>query len=228
MRIAANVEMLEINGTESIVYPVLVWDDNNLILIDAGFPSQKNAIIQAITDAGFSAERLTHIIITHQDMDHIGCVSDLIKLSPAAQILVHTDEAPYIDGRKVPIKLAALLDQYENLPDDRKKWCDNFKERYANRRIIANQTLSDGDVLSICGEIEVIHTPGHTPGHICLLLRESGVLVCGDALNINDGELIGPNPLHTYDMDLALRSAEKAKSCPFRAVVAYHGGYLIH
>jgi len=226
MKIADNVEMLVIDETESIVHPVLVWDENNLVLIDAGFPGQKETIVKAITGAGFSAEDLTHIIITHQDMDHIGCVQDLIGLSPEVQILVHADEAPYIDGRKVPIKLAALLDQYEKLPDDRKKWCDNYKEKYASLITVANQMLSDGDILPICGDIEVIHTPGHTPGHICLLLRESGVLVCGDAINIKDGELTGPNPLHTYDLDLAMRSVEKAKRKPFRAVVAYHGGYL--
>jgi glyoxylase-like metal-dependent hydrolase (beta-lactamase superfamily II) len=226
MRIANNVEMLEISGMGSVIYPVLIWDDDNLILIDTGFPGQKDAIVQAITDVGFLAERLSHIIITHQDLDHIGCVLDLLELSPCAQVLVHVNEAPYIDGRKTPIKLAAMLAQYDSLPEDRKVWCDNFKDGYANRKITANQALSDGDALPICGGIEVIHTPGHTPGHICLFLRESGILVCGDAMNIEGGKVIGPNPQHTYDMDLALRSAEKVKGFPFCAVVAYHGGFM--
>ena len=72
----------------------------------------------------------------------------------------------------------------------------------------------------------MIHTPGHTPGHICLFLRESGVLIGGDALNIQNGELTGPNPQHTYDMELGLKSAEKVKRFPFKALVTYHGGYL--
>jgi glyoxylase-like metal-dependent hydrolase (beta-lactamase superfamily II) len=226
MRIADKVEMLEINGMGSVIYPVLTWDDNNLVLIDAGFPGQTDAIVHAIANVGFEAGLLTHIIITHQDMDHIGCVLDLLKLAPAAQVLAHTDEAPYINGSKVPVKLAALLEQYDNLPDDRKKWCDNFKEGYANRKIILSRMLSGGDVLPVCGNIEVVHTPGHTPGHICLFLRESGVMVCGDALNVKDGKLSGPNPQHTYDMELGLKSVEKIKILPFHAVVTYHGGYL--
>ena len=60
MRIANNVEMIEINGMGSVIYPVLIWDDDNLVLIDAGFPGQKDTIVQAITDAGFIAERLSH------------------------------------------------------------------------------------------------------------------------------------------------------------------------
>ena len=72
----------------------------------------------------------------------------------------------------------------------------------------------------------MIHTPGHTPGHICLYLRESGILVGGDAVNIAGGEIIGPNPQHTYDMELGLRSLEKAKKYPINALISYHCGYL--
>jgi len=226
MRIANNVEMLKVYNIESTVYLVLVWDADHLVLIDAGYPGQRDAIVKAIADAGFSAERLTHIILTHQDYDHIGCVLELLELSPSAQILAHIDEAPYIDGRKTPIKLAEMLDQYDNLSDDQKMWCDNYKEEYATQKIIISQMLSDGDTLPICGGIEVVHTPGHTPGHICILLQECGVMVTGDALNIEDGEMIGPIPQYTHDMELALRSAEKAKSRPFNAIIAYHGGYL--
>ena len=225
MRIAQNVEMLEIDGMGGAVYPTLAWDDKHLVLADAGFPGQADAIVQSITEAGFQAERLTHIIITHQDLDHIGCVLDMLKLSPSALVMAHEEEVPYLDGRKTPIKLAAMLERYDSLPDDRKAWCDNFKQGYASRKIPVSQTLSDGDILPICGGIEVIHTPGHTPGHICLFLRESGILVCGDALNIGDGKLVGPNPQHTYDMKLGKKSAEILKQYLFNAAVAYHGGY---
>ena len=217
--------MLEIPGMGSVNL-TLTWGDDNLVLIDTGFPGQTDAIVQAIADAGFSAAQITHIIITHQDMDHIGCVKDLLQIVPSAKVLAHTDETPYINGSKTPIKLAALLANYDSLPDDRKAWCDRYKEGYANRKINVNQMLSDGDVLLICGGIEVIHTPGHTPGHICLFLHESGILVTGDAINITDGKPSGPNPQHTYDMELGLKSMKKAMKYPVKAMVSYHCGYL--
>ena len=225
MRIANNVDILEVGGPADAIYFALTWDEDHLVLMDAGHPGQTEAIVGAIADAGFSAERLTHIVITHQDMDHIGCVPDLLKLAPSARVMAHVEEAPYIDGRKTPIKLAEMLEKYDSLPEDRKAFCDWMKEAYAARKT-AIDILSDGEVLPVCGGIEVIHTPGHTPGHICLFLRESGVLVTGDAINIKDGVPSGPNPQYTFDLELGLRSMEKALAFPVKAMVTYHGGYL--
>jgi glyoxylase-like metal-dependent hydrolase (beta-lactamase superfamily II) len=84
----------------------------------------------------------------------------------------------------------------------------------------------DGDLLPICGGIEVIHSPGHTPGHIGLFLKKSGLLVGGDALNVGDGKLVGANPAHSLDMELAGASFEKLKGYGAKGVVAYHGGVL--
>jgi len=226
MKIANNVEMLEIESMGSKVNLTLTWDKNSLVLIDTGFPGQTELIVKAISSAGFQAKNITHIILTHQDIDHIGCLKELLKLAPGAQVMAHKDEAPYINGRKTPVKLAGMLEQYDKLPPDRKTWCDNMKRAFPGLVVPVTHTISDGEVLPECGGIEVIFTPGHTPGHICLYLRESKILVTGDALNVAEGKLAGPNPQFSFDMDLALKSAEKAKKFPFMAVVSHHGGYL--
>ena len=228
MKIAENVTMFDIKfaGNGSFVHPVLVWGGGHLVLIDAGFPGQTEAIIQAIVDAGFRAEDLTEIILTHQDIDHVGCVLDLLKYALTAKVLAHEKEAPYIDGRETPIKLATMLKNYDSLPDDRKAWCDKLKVEFANLQIPISQTLTDGELLPICGGIEVVYTPGHTPGHICLFLRDSRIMVGGDAVNIADGQLTGPNPQNTYDMELGFQSFEKIKSFNPSGVVSYHCGYL--
>ena len=80
MKLSNNAVMLPV-GEQSIVNLVLTWDENNLTLIDAGYPGQTDAIIKAIADTGNKVEDLTHIIITHQDFDHVGTVTDLKKLS---------------------------------------------------------------------------------------------------------------------------------------------------
>jgi len=228
MKIAENVAMLDVKFAQngSFVHLALVWGGGHLVLIDAGFPGQTDAIIQAIADEGFRVEDLTEIILTHQDIDHVGCVSDLLKLAPKAKVLAHVEEAPYIDGRKTPIKLAAMLQNYDNLPEERKAWFDMIKTGFANIHISVSQTLTDGELLPICGGIEVVYTPGHTPGHICLFLRESRIMVGGDAINVVNGELTGPNAQNTYDMELGLQSFEKIKSFNPDGVVSYHCGYL--
>jgi len=225
LKIADNVALLPVPWQSTVNF-VLTWDENNLVLIDAGFPGQTDAIVKAISDEGFDVTNLTYLIITHQDWDHIGCVMDLQKLVPDLKVLAHEEEAPYIDGRKTPIKLAARLAEYDTLSTEMRGRCDWQKDYYASNEITIHETLSDGEILPICGGIEVIHTPGHTPGHIVLHLQDSDILVCGDACNIKDGQLIGANPVHTFDVVQADASLTKIKSRNPSGIVAYHGGYL--
>ncbi len=82
------------------------------------------------------------------------------------------------------------MERLNALPDaERLKVLDLFE----NSSVKVNRTLSDGEVLPYCGGIIVIHTPGHTPGHICLYHKMSKTLIVGDVMNIVDGQLVGPN-----------------------------------
>ena len=123
-----------------------------------------------------------------------------------------------------------MLENYDNIPPEAQAQIDEAKKELEKEngqfRVRIDKELTDGEVLPICGGIEVVHTPGHMPGHIALFLRESRVMVCGDAANIADGAITGPNPVHTPDMPLALESLEKIKGYPMAGLVAYHGGYL--
>jgi len=226
MKITNNIEMLEVNSNGNKVNLILAWDKNSLVLVDAGYPGQTDAIVQAITSTDFSAEKITHIILTHQDFDHVGCLRDLIKLCPKAQIIAHAEEAPYIRGEKALYKVMTALEKYDTLSEERKIWCEDRLRMYRGLTAPVSNTVNDSDVLPLCGGIEIIHTPGHTIGHICLLFKDGGILVSGDALGIKEGNITGPSPQATADMETALLSVEKVKKYPFNAVVAYHGGYL--
>ena len=226
MKITDNIAMLELAGPNGAIYPALVWDDNSLVLIDAGFPGQTNELVSAIAAEGFRAEDITHIILTHQDIDHIGCLPDILRLAPSVRVVAHVDEAPYIDGRATPIKLAALEAAYDSLSEEKKQFCDMLREGFANRRTAVNQTVEDGTVLPIAGGIEVVHTPGHTPGHVALFLRQERIMVAGDAANIANGRITGPNPQHTYEMAQGKESFNKLTAYYCRGVISYHCGFL--
>lgn len=80
--------------------------------------------------------------------------------------------------------------------------------------------LSDGQ--RIFG-LEVIATPGHTPGHVSFLDPELDVLFAGDAMNGTGGGLTGANPRYSADMALADESVKKLAARSFDDIVFGHG-----
>jgi len=229
MRIANGVEVLEVSaniiGTVNIIYPTLIWDDDNVILIDAGFPGQLPQIREAVESIGVSFNKLNMVILTHQDIDHIGSVRSILKELPnSVKILAHEDEKPYINGEKCPIKVAKLEANLNSLPDDMKLIYEKLKAGFENAIVNVDKTLIDCEELPYCGGIKVIFTPGHTLGHICLYLKRSKTLIAGDMLTIEDGKLVTTKSTINFDNDLNIRSLRKLTNYDINTVICYHGG----
>jgi glyoxylase-like metal-dependent hydrolase (beta-lactamase superfamily II) len=89
-----------------------------------------------------------------------------------------------------------------------------------------DEHLEDGACLELAGGIRVIFTPGHTPGHLSLYLERPKVLVAGDALTAEGGQLNGPNPPLTLDVDEALQSVRRLADLDVNTIVCYHGGVV--
>src|SRR5215207_11540655 len=70
-------------------------------LVDTGLPGQLHAIATVLADAGVRVADLKRIILTHQDIDHVGSLHDLVQVS-GAQVLAHAIEVPYIDRSEPP------------------------------------------------------------------------------------------------------------------------------
>ena len=229
MRLAYGVEMLELPISsftgQNIIYPTLTWDNDTVVLVDAGFPGQLQQIREAMARAGVSFDRLDKVIITHQDIDHIGGLPDIVRESAHnVEVLSQKEERPYIEGRKPLVKMnqGNLSKRLASLPEEQRQRAEAL---FANPpKASVSTVVADEEVLPYCGGMTVIFTPGHTPGHICLYLNQSKVLVSGDALVVADGELRGPNPKATYDMDTALKSLEKLTRYNIETVICYHGG----
>jgi glyoxylase-like metal-dependent hydrolase (beta-lactamase superfamily II) len=230
MKIADNLEMLElpinVMGTERLVYPTLMWDDDNVILVDAGIPSNLEMIKKQMEAAGVPFARLTKIVATQQDIDHVAGIKGILGENPEVRVLAHEEDKPYIQGEKKVKRLnSKFMDRIKDLPkEEQLKIVDMFE----NSSVKVNSTLSDGEVLPYCGGITVIHTPGHTPGHICLYHQMSKTLIAGDAMNILDGLLVGPNkdPMSEDEVNAnnAINSLKKLKDYDIVNIITYHGG----
>ncbi|WP_238900360.1 MBL fold metallo-hydrolase [Clostridium sp. YIM B02500] len=216
MKIAEGLDILELGNEERRMNATLIWDDKNVILIDAGLPGQIENIREEVEKAGVSFDRINKIIITHHDLDHMGSLSSIVKNSKSEiEVLAHSGERPYIEGDKIGIKITP--ERLSSMPDSMKETIKQLKTK-------VNRIVKDEEELSYCGGIEVIYTPGHTPGHICLYLRKYKALVTGDAMNVVNNELIGPNPEYTFDMKQAMESLKKLTKYDIETVICYHGG----
>jgi glyoxylase-like metal-dependent hydrolase (beta-lactamase superfamily II) len=232
MKLADGVEALELPFKspmgQGIIYPTLIWDNEAVVLVDTGFPGQLQQIREAMDRAGAPFEKLGKVIITHQDIDHIGTLPDIVRESPQKiEVLAHAEERPYIEGSKPLIKMnpERRAQMLASLPEEQRRQSEAMFARFANPpKAGVDTTVADGEALPYCGGITVIFTPGHTPGHICLYLNQSKVLITGDALVAADGKLNGPNPQATYDLETALKSLQKLTSYDIETVVCYHGG----
>jgi len=224
MQIAKNIKMLTIDN----MHPILLWDENSLALIDTGYPRHTNELIKAIADAGFDARNLTHIILTHQDIDHVGCVSRLLEIAPNARVYAHELEAPYMDGSKTPIKLAKAIKNRPSQTPEQQTETDNYEKRFGEIHFPVHRRLKDGDVIDVAGGIIVVHTPGHSPGHICLYLKAAEALVLGDSAGVDNGGLTSFNPIWIEDVVLADKTLEEIiKPYPKKAVLGHHSGFAV-
>lgn len=185
-------------------------------LVDAAVPGQAAAIGGLLAELGLSIADLRRIIITHQDIDHIGSLRDLVRDS-GARVLAYRDEAPFIDGAQAPrfARPETLAARPEMRP---------MAEAFVPTPV--DELLDDGARLDLAGGVRAVATPGHTPGHMSLYLERTKTLIAGDALTASEGRLQGPNPAATQDMALAARSAQALAALDVAAVICYHGGVV--
>src|SRR5579859_2880364 len=92
--------------------------------------------------------------------------------------------------------------------------------RYEPVRI--DEPLHDGDELSVLGGMRIVHTPGHTPGHIALYFPRMALLIAGDALEYREGVLSGPAAGVTADMPQAIASLSKLAALELDVIAFSH------
>lgn len=170
-------------------------------LVDSGPPGALPRLLRAIRRAGVEPENVRRIILTHNDVDHIGNARALQRIS-GAEVCAHADDIPYITGAQprpgVRRLIAAVMGRDMQVP-------------------IVDHVLHDGDDLD---GLTVLHLPGHTPGHIGL--QRGPVLFAGDT--VSGGRRLRPAPrLLTWDEELARRSIARMAMLGIDLLLPGHG-----
>ena len=227
MKIADGVYILEIAanvmGRPDVIYPSVIWQHQEVILVDTGFPGQLAQIQEAFIKDGVPFDQLSQVIITHQDIDHVGSLASILAERPGQILLsAHSEEKAFIQGDQVPVKVAQLAALLPALPKEGQAIYEKMKTFYETNRSHVDKTLADGEELP--GGITVIFTPGHTPGHICLYIQQSRTLIAGDTLYVENNQLIRAAESTNYDLELSRQSLKKLLEYDIQAVICYHGG----
>lgn len=176
---------------------IFVVPDNegfSLIDVGCGSDSSKNLLLEGLNYCGLNIKKLHTIILSHAHPDHMGAVGWILEKVRPRVLIHHQDVATALD----PVNLVETFD----IPLAKQRWLptgetDNFQqfdllkffEDFGCSMSTAKEIseIHEGEVLPV-GDFafEVIHTPGHSPGHISLFERQSSILLGGD--------LVGPSP----------------------------------
>ncbi|MGA8113505.1 MAG: MBL fold metallo-hydrolase [Actinocatenispora sp.] len=189
-----------------------VDDDGQVTLVDCGYFTAPKRIVAALRHIGSDPSNVTRILLTHAHGDHAGGVAKLRKLT-GASVAVHPREADNVRTGKPPdverLTLFARLTRM--LPGD------SFTP------VEPDEELHDGQTIPVAGGVQVIHTPGHTPGHVSLLHRPTGVLLTGDSLFNWRGRMSLPSLTYCASVGLTKESARALGELEYDLVGFTHG-----
>jgi glyoxylase-like metal-dependent hydrolase (beta-lactamase superfamily II) len=169
IEVAPNIWRVPTTPMDLVNSYLLRSPDGQLALVDTGIKGAPKRIIAAIEEIGGSVGDVTTILLTHAHADHAGGAKEMAD-AVGRGTTVHEADAEYVrSGTGAELDASTRLGRI-------------LKRSQSSDPAPVERTLTDGEVLPIAGGLEVLHTPGHSPGHVSLLHRETGTLITGDAI----------------------------------------------
>jgi glyoxylase-like metal-dependent hydrolase (beta-lactamase superfamily II) len=192
-----------------LVNVFLVQEDDGVTLIDTALPRSTKAIMGAARALGVPIKR---IALTHAHGDHIGSLDDLAGELSDVEVLISARDARLLSGDK-------SLDPGEE---------GKLRGSYPGAKTRPTRTFSPGERV---GSLEVIASPGHTPGHVAFLDTRDRTLYCGDAYSTLGGVATSAklNPrfplpaLATWNAEIELQSARELRALDPARLAPGHG-----
>lgn len=171
IEIAPNLYRLPTMGAFINSY-ALINSDSSVTLVDCGLKGSYKKLIKDLGRIGKHPKDVTSIVLTHAHDDHVGGAAEMINRCEPSDVLMHEQDALLTSsGLTPPRDVSGLSGKFmAKLP----------QSPYEPFHVTRN--LKDGDIINTAGGLKVIHTPGHTLGHISLLHLESGSLITGDSI----------------------------------------------
>ena len=208
---------------------VLLTDGDAVVLVDAGYPRDTDAVVASLAALGRRPEDLAAVLVTHGHVDHIGGLDGLQALPADAPVLTGHDEVAHLRGDVVeqvtPTQVAVRLWRPRTAG-----WALRAAALGATAHVTVPRArgVDDGVALDLPGRPVPVAVPGHTSGHTAWHLPDRGVVLSGDAL-VTGHPLTareGPqllDPMFHHDAALARAAWTRLAGLAADAVVPGHG-----
>jgi glyoxylase-like metal-dependent hydrolase (beta-lactamase superfamily II) len=194
----------------------LIEEEKELTLIDCALPYSHKAILKTAEKLG---KPITHIVLTHAHSDHIGSLDSLKATLPEAIVTISKRDSRLLQGDR-------SLEEGEDPSPIR-----GGVPAAGQIKTVPDQLVTEGEMI---GSLQVVFTPGHTPGSISLLDKRNGHLIAGDAMQTRGGIAVSgdtrfwfPFPARaTWSKKSAIVSARKIKDLGPTLLAVGHGHLL--
>ena len=216
MEIASGIYQIQVpipNNPLGHLNSYLIEGNAGWLLIDTGWPTPEafDALKAGVNGLGLDLSDISTIILTHAHPDHYSLAGKIKHASPKTELLTHRLEADSIEFRYLKFpelqdRMAAMMRRHGVPEDDLTSLRSGSMPGHGFMKVILpDRFLYGGEVISTgTFKLEVIWTPGHASGHICLFEPKNRLLFSGDHIlpvttpNISSHLLSGDNPLGDY------------------------------
>jgi len=216
-QIAPNVWRIPAAPFDFVNIYVFVDDDGQVSLVDTGTTSSVKRAEAGLALMGKSLGDVTRIVLTHAHGDHAGGAAKLSGMT-GAPVSIHTTDAPFARAGQAPSRDGSTF--MGRLMNRLGKRGNGFPE------VVIAEEFDDGDILPIAGGLRVVHTPGHTPGHVSLLHETSEVLVTGDSIWNTRGKTGWGIKFFCHDIALSQKTAHVLGELDYKVAAFTHGPHV--
>lgn len=187
-----------------------VDDDGQVTLVDAGTKRAPRRILAGLEHIGVAPSDVTRLLVTHAHPDHVGGLATM-RGRTGATVAVHERDAAYVREGKGPVLDRSTLGGRL------------FRRNRGSAPTPVEDELVDGQVLDVGGGLRVVHTPGHSPGHVALLHQASSVLITGDSIWNMRSRMTWPVPAFCTDVAMAKETAHVLAELEYQVAAFTHG-----